>query len=228
METVKVGLISCSGEDFLEGTVTRLAVRKVMDKLRKGKCITLCFPLFLAGGEGERTFAKLNPTITIDGCEKLCAKRGTEMHSGKVEDYISVPEILKDRTITEDNLQEIVDIVAEEIVLKVDKITGNNTDAENIENENPSCSCFSSPKPFTIDINGEKMDFLLLPKIFLKFKKQWKKADELEEDFIKEIKIYNYIPSDKESAVFKVLKEYYEYFCINGKIKGYEELRVEG
>ncbi|MEQ8171398.1 MAG: putative zinc-binding protein, partial [Candidatus Eremiobacterota bacterium] len=206
METVKVGLVSCSGEEFSGGTVTRLAVRKVMDKLRKGKCVTLCFPLFLAGGEGERTFAKLNPTITIDGCEKLCAKRGTEMYSGKVEDCISVPELLKDRTITEDNLYEIVDIVAEEIVLKVDKIIGDAPDSEKIEDENPSCSCFSSPRPFTIDIEGEKIDFLLLPKIFLKLKKQGEKADKPGEDFMKEIKIYNYIPSDKESAVFKVLK----------------------
>ncbi len=223
LEILKVGLVSCSGEEFLGGTVTRLATRKVMDKLRQGKAVTLCFPLFLAGGEGERAFAKLNPTITIDGCEKLCAKRGTEKHSGKVEDYISVPELLKDRTITEENLQEIVDLVAEEIALKIDKIIGDNSCDEIAEDEIPSCSCFSSPKPVTISINGEKIDFLLLPKIFLKFKKQGKKPENLGEDFMKEIKIYNYIPSDKETAVFKLLKEYYDYFCINGKMKCYIE-----
>ena len=223
LEISKVGLVSCSGEEFSGGTVTRLATRKVMDKLRSGKAVTLCFPLFLAGGEGERAFAKLNPTITIDGCEKLCAKRGTEMHSGKVEDYISVPELLKDRAITEENLEEIVDLVAEELALKIDKIIGDKSCEETSEEESPSCSCFSSPKPFTIAIDGEKMNFLLLPKIFLKFKKQGKKADEPGEDFMKEIKIYNYISSEKEAAVFNSLKEYYEYFCINGKMKGHIE-----
>lgn len=220
LEISKVGIVSCSGEEFLGGTVTRLAVRKVMDKLRPGKAVTLCFPLFLAGGTGERAFAKLNPTITIDGCEKLCAKKGTEMYSGKVEDYISVPELLKDRHVTEENLDEIVDLVAEEIALKIDKIIGDNSLSEVTEEESPQCSCFSSPKPVTIDIDGEKVDFLLLPKIFLKLKTQGKKADELGEDFMKEIKIYSYVPSEKEKKAAEVLKEYYEYFYTHGKIKG--------
>jgi len=219
----KVGIVSCSGEEFLGGTVTRLATRMVMDKLRQGKAVTLCLPLFLAGGEGERAFAKLNPTITIDGCEKLCARRGTEMHSGKVEDYISLPELLKDKEITKENLSEIVNLVAEELALKIDKIVGDNISSEESQEETPSCSCFSSPKPITIDIDGENMDFLLLPRIFLKFTKAGKKANELGEDFIKEVKIYNYISKEKEEKIFHVLKEYYEYFYSHGKMKGYKE-----
>ena len=43
----KVGLISCSGEELQEGTISRLAVRKVIDTLRPGKVVTICLPLFL-------------------------------------------------------------------------------------------------------------------------------------------------------------------------------------
>ena len=74
----KVGIISCSGEEIPEGTVARQAVRRVLEALRPQQTVTLCLPLFLAGEEGERRFAREHPTITVDGCSKLCAKRGTE------------------------------------------------------------------------------------------------------------------------------------------------------
>lgn len=218
----KVGLVSCSGEELIEGTVTRLATRKVMDELRPGKAVTICLPLFLAGGTGERAFAKLNPTITIDGCNKLCAKIGTEMHSGEVNDYISVPELLKDKKITEETLSEAVNIVAEELAKKLDKILSGKEEKEDIKEEETevSCSCFSSPKPDIIEIDGEKLELLMLPGIFLKFKKAVKTKDNLGEDFLKEIKIYNYIPEGKEAKVIEILKDYYDYFYNHGKMKG--------
>ena len=79
----KVGLIACSGEEIPEGTITRLAVRQVLESLRPQQTVTICLPLFLAGGEGDRAFARFHPTITVDGCAKRCAARGTEMYSGK-------------------------------------------------------------------------------------------------------------------------------------------------
>ena len=81
----KVGIISCSGEEIPEGTVARQAVRRVLEALRPQQTVTLCLPLFLAGEEGERRFAREHPTITVDGCSKLCAKRGTEKYSGTGE-----------------------------------------------------------------------------------------------------------------------------------------------
>jgi uncharacterized metal-binding protein len=45
--------------------------------------MTICLPLFLAGGQEERDFAKNNPCITVDGCEKMCAAKGVKMY-GKV------------------------------------------------------------------------------------------------------------------------------------------------
>src|SRR5512136_2575517 len=79
----KVGIVACSGEELAEGTVTRLAALKVLEKLRPGDTVTICLPLFLAGGEGDRAFARFYPTIAIDGCDQRCAARATEKHSAK-------------------------------------------------------------------------------------------------------------------------------------------------
>jgi uncharacterized metal-binding protein len=89
----KVGLVSCSGEEMAEGTVTRLATRKVLETLRPDDTVTICLPLFLAGGEGERAFARFHPTITIDGCERRCAAKGTERFSAKPAVSIVVTEL---------------------------------------------------------------------------------------------------------------------------------------
>ena len=92
----KVGLIACSGEELPEGTVTRRAVRKILETLRPDETVTLCLPLFLAGGEGERAFARHYPTIAVDGCDKRCAARATEKYSAKPAVSIVVTEIAKE------------------------------------------------------------------------------------------------------------------------------------
>ena len=94
-----VGVVSCSGEEMPEGTLSRLACRKVLDE-RRGETVTICLPLFIAGGEEERTFASNYPTITVDGCDKRCAAKATEMLSGKPARSLSIPDILKDRGLT--------------------------------------------------------------------------------------------------------------------------------
>src|SRR5512144_2127313 len=95
----KVGIIACSGEELAEGTVTRLAALRVLEQLRPANTVTICLPLFLAGGEGDRAFAKFFPTIAIDGCDKRCAARGTEMYSGKPAASIVVADFLRERAI---------------------------------------------------------------------------------------------------------------------------------
>lgn len=49
----KAGIIACSGEEMAEGTVTRLAALRVLHESRRGDSVTLCLPLFLAGGQGS-------------------------------------------------------------------------------------------------------------------------------------------------------------------------------
>ena len=130
---VKIGVISCSGEECLGGTISRLATRKMLEELRMGQTVTICLPLFLAGGEEERGFAQAFPTIAVDGCSKCCAKRATEKYSGKVDEMVVVSDIIGDeaaldktvsaRSLTKKHLA-MVDQVAQEIVRKFDKISG--------------------------------------------------------------------------------------------------------
>lgn len=90
----KVGIISCSGEAIPEGTIARLATLRVLGSLRPDTTVTLCLPLFLAGEQGERDFAKTHPTIAVDGCGRQCARWGTEKHSGPVKGALIVSDIL--------------------------------------------------------------------------------------------------------------------------------------
>ena len=78
MSEQNIGIIACSGEECLGGTLSRLAVRKMMEELRPGEVSTLCLPLFIAGGEQERAFAQNHPTISVDGCRRCCARRDIE------------------------------------------------------------------------------------------------------------------------------------------------------
>jgi hypothetical protein len=126
----KVGIISCSGEAIPGGTISRVACRKVLEELRPHKSVTICLPLFIAGGEEERMFTDLFPTITVDGCEKRCAALGTERLSGTPTRTLVVTEILKEKGIAPTtklrNLgpeeQVAVQAVAEEIVAAIDEI----------------------------------------------------------------------------------------------------------
>lgn len=135
MELVKIGVISCSGEDCLGGTISRLATRKILERIRLGEAVTICLPLFIAGGEQERGFAQAHPTITVDGCGKWCAKRATEKLSGQVSGALQVADIigaeaaegpaLSTRNLTQEHLI-MADKVAEAIRIKFDSITQEN------------------------------------------------------------------------------------------------------
>ena len=90
----KIGIVACSGEELAEGTVTRLAALKVLEDSRPAQTVTICLPLFLAGGEGDRGFARFYPTIAVDGCEKRCAAWATELYSNKPAASLVVGEVL--------------------------------------------------------------------------------------------------------------------------------------
>ena len=125
---IKVGIVSCSGEDLPEGSISRLATFEVLLKRKPLNTTTICLPLFIAGGEGDRLFAKNYPTITVDGCDKLCAKKATEKYSGKVSHSINVKDFIKEgqKPVNKRNLnmqeKEIANKVADEISRKVEEI----------------------------------------------------------------------------------------------------------
>ena len=93
----KVGIVACSGEDLAEGLVTRLSALKVLEQLRPSDTVTICLPLYLAGGEGDRAFARFYPTIAVDGCALRCAARATEMYSGKPASSLVVSDLVAER-----------------------------------------------------------------------------------------------------------------------------------
>ncbi len=95
----KAGIIACSGEELAEGTVSRLATLKVLSSLRPHNTVTLCLPLFLAGGSEDRTFARLHPTITVDGCDLRCAARATELYSSAPAASLVVSELVAQRQL---------------------------------------------------------------------------------------------------------------------------------
>ena len=124
----KVGIVSCSGEELAEGTVTRLAALKVLEQLRPADTVTICLPLFLAGGEGDRAFAKFYPTIAIDGCDKRCAARGTEMYSGKPAASIVVTDLVAELN---EGGQKLASVLAGEVTVVVDDLLAGKRGGEN-------------------------------------------------------------------------------------------------
>ncbi len=124
----KVGLVSCSGEELAEGTVARLATLKVLHELRPSLTVTICLPLFLAGGEGDREFARHHPTITVDGCDLRCAACGTEKYSARPAVTVVVNELVdaaglprpRGRRALDGAGREAVDLVAGRLARLVD------------------------------------------------------------------------------------------------------------
>lgn len=126
----KVGIISCSGEECVEGTISRVATRFVLGKLRQEETVTICLPLFIAGGREEREFARNYPTITVDGCDKACARVATERYSGKPASSIVITDLTKgwqcgnlsSRRKLNDETLAVTRKAADEIAREVDKV----------------------------------------------------------------------------------------------------------
>jgi uncharacterized metal-binding protein len=87
--------------------ISRVATRRILEE--RDDVVTICLPLFLAGGQEERDFAKDNPCITVDGCSKMCAAKGVKMY-GKVQpkSSIVISEIIeKDRNLNPNSKSKI-------------------------------------------------------------------------------------------------------------------------
>jgi uncharacterized metal-binding protein len=236
----KVGIVACSGEELAEGTVTRLAALKVLENLRSKDTVTICLPLFLAGGEGDRAFARFYPTIALDGCELRCAAKGTEMHSGKPAASIVVSEIVEElglerpqgcRKLNGPGLRA-VDETAERVAQTVDLLLGKpwnrrtgelsegssedeNLDEETVApiNENATCACGSGIPIQKISVNGEYVTVVGLPIIFEQMREAKKLPDESTvSEILETVKIYNAVPDQEEEAYAQAIqKAYIEY-----------------
>ncbi len=235
----KVGIVSCSGEELAEGTVTRLAALKVLEQLRPADTVTICLPLFLAGGEGDRAFARFYPTIAIDGCEKRCAARGTEMYSGKPAASIVVTDLVaelglqqpKGKSKLNESGMQAVDATAEKIADIVDELLGKRWDrragefvelkvvSEPQEPVVATCSCGSGIPIQKVEINEQMVTLVALPLIFEQLHQAGKlPSEETHRELMETVRIYNPIPAGEESAYAAALAREYSAFCERQKV----------
>ncbi len=228
----KVGIVSCSGEELAEGTVARLAALKVLNELRPRDTVTICLPLFLAGGAGDRAFAKLHPTITVDGCELRCAARGTEKYSNKPAASVVVNEFVSEcglgkpegRRRLNAAGQKAVEVAAERLAALVDQALGKEPGLVSAsaagqheaggEQREATCSCGSGVPVTRVTIDGQLVELVALPLILRQFKDKERGQDEAAiQELFEVVKIYTAVPAEKESAYREVVRREYAAFC---------------
>jgi uncharacterized metal-binding protein len=224
-ETNKVGIISCSGEEIPAGTVARMATRRVLELLRPQSTVTLCLPLFLAGEEMERRFAREHPTITVDGCDKLCAKRGTETYSGQAAASLVVTDILGDKTTgchrscrdADKNDEVAIWIVAEKISAQVDALLDAMPGAEqnnSVDAASCACACGSPAPGTTLMINGKPVAVNGLPLIFEHLRKKGlEPANDYADRILDAVRIYHFIEPSEENCYRDALAAAYREYC---------------
>jgi len=230
----KVGIVACSGEELPEGTITRLAALKVLESLRPEDTVTICLPLFLAGGQGDRAFAKFHPTITIDGCDKRCAARSTEMYSNKPAASFVISDLINEhglgkpagkRKLNEAGTQA-VEKTAQHIAEKVDEILGkawNRRQGEFVplqvessqvhEPPQATCSCGSGITVQKIAVNGKDIILIGLPLMFDSFFANREPATtQTAVSILEMVKIYNSVAQEDEASLLNALQgEYAQY-----------------
>lgn len=232
----KVGIVACSGEELPGGTVTRLAALRVLEQLRPGDTVTICLPLFLAGGEGDRAFARFYPTVAIDGCDKRCAARGTEKYSGKPAASVVVSELVADgaldlaggaRRLDAAGLRA-VEMTAARVAGLVDTLLDRqwNRQTGDFANETvapveaavasgATCSCGSGVPIQTIDVAGREVTLAGLPLIFEQMHVDGRRPEvSLIEDLVKTVKVYNAISPGQEADIADALLREYTAFCV--------------
>lgn len=221
-ETSKVGIIACSGEEIAAGTLSRLAARRVLELLRPQSTVTLCLPLFLAGEEQERRFARQHPTITVDGCDKLCAKRGTERYSGHVAASLVVTEILGERVrechrSARDHNQadeQAVWVLAERIAAEVDALASVLAAEPTAATSSCGCSCGAPPAEGSLKIGGKMVAVNGLPLIFDHlFKQRLRPGEEAADQLLATTRIYHVIEAHEEPAYREALAAAYQGYC---------------
>ncbi len=231
----KVGIVACSGEELTEGTVTRLAALRVLEQLRPNETVTICLPLFLAGGEGDRSFAKFYPTITVDGCDLRCAMRATEMYSNRPAASVVISELVaknglqppQGRRKLDEAGRQAVEIAAVQIADRVDELLEKHwsrTQGEFAETQPApedktqepaaaTCSCGSGIPVQKLCIGGQEVTLVALPLIFDQFRQASKyPTQETAHEILEMVKVYNAVPAGAEESYLKTLLSEYSAF----------------
>jgi uncharacterized metal-binding protein len=232
----KVGIVACSGEELAEGTVTRLAALKVLEELRPEDTVTICLPLFLAGGEGDRAFARFYPTIAVDGCDLRCAARATEQYSGKPAAGLVVTDVVAEcglgqvagrrrlneagKQAVEETAVRVADMVDTLLEKRWSRRQGRFIEPENtitLDVQQPkvaACACGSGIPVQTVRVNGEDVTLIALPPLFEQFKQMGKRpSSETMTELLEQLRIYNPVAVGDELAYREMLAREYALFC---------------
>ena len=232
----KVGIIACSGEEMAEGTVTRLAALKVLEELRPDDTVTICLPLFVAGGEGDRAFARFYPTIAVDGCELRCAARATERYSGKPAASVVVSDVVAERGLSRPRgvrrldetgraaVNETAGLVAQLVDELLEK-RWSRREGHFIE-ESPrngasqpsgpvaGCACGTGIPVQSVTIDGQKVTLIALPPLMEQFRDAGKlPSPATAQELLAQVALYNQVPTDEEGAYLAALEREYAAFC---------------
>jgi hypothetical protein len=232
----KVGIIACSGEEMAEGTVTRLAALKVLEELRPDDTVTICLPLFLAGGEGDRAFARYYPTVAVDGCALRCAARATQQYSGKPAASVVVTDIVRERGLSQPaGLRRLNEAGLQAVAATADRVAGlvdellekrwSRREGHFIEDEpgnsaaQPArsaagCACGSGIPVQTLLINSQPVTLIALPPLMEQFRDAGKTpSPETYQELLIQVALYNPVPAGQEAAYREALAREYAAFC---------------
>jgi uncharacterized metal-binding protein len=239
----KVGVVACSGEELPEGTITRLAALHVLEKSRPDDTVTICLPLFLAGGEGDRAFARFYPTISVDGCELRCAAKATQKYSNKPAVSIMVRDLIEHNQLNEPKGRRklnsagmrAVEVTAQEITRSVDELLGRQwsrklgdliqldisgeTQTVTAQDSNmATCSCGSEIPVQNVTVAGKTVTVVGLPLIFQQFSEVGKNPNsETLDELMNTLKIYNPISNAEEPEYRQAIQKAYTQFWFTEK-----------
>ncbi len=228
----KVGIFACSGEELPGGTVTRLAALRVLEELRHGQTVTICLPLFLAGGEGDRAFAKFYPTIAVDGCEKRCAARATELYSNRPAASFVVDAAVAQRDLAQPEglrhpsaaSRAAADALAEEIAAEVDHLIAvrwsrsrgailePETTAQTVSTA--ACACGSGIPVTTVQIEGRSVQIMALaPILELAYEQRLRADGPVPARIMETVRVYNAIPEGDDALWAQAVALAWHEFC---------------
>ncbi len=228
----KVGIVACSGEELPGGTITRLAALKVLEELRPKQTVTICLPLFLAGGEGDRAFAKFYPTIAVDGCDKRCAARATELYSNRPAASILVGEVVAEHRLPQPEglrrlsaeSQAVVEAVAESIAAEVDHLMAvrwSRTEGAILEStetkgavSTAGCACGSGIPVTTVQVDGQSLQLVALePILQMAYAQGMRASGKLPPVLMTTVKVYNEIPEGEDALYARAVELAWHSFC---------------
>jgi uncharacterized metal-binding protein len=226
----KVGIIACSGEERVEGTITRQAALRVLEQIRPDDTVTICLPLFLAGGAGDRAFARFHPTIAVDGCDKRCAARATEQYSGRPAASLVVADIVASavdlgtaRRLSDAGWQA-AKAIADEIAQLVDAQRKETSEASSEASLEPAveatCACGSGIPVLTMSVDGRRETLIAVPAVFEQFHQQGKCPDTpgVGAELLHVVRLYNPIPDEAAAAYEAALLREFGVYCQNKEV----------